>query len=49
MRSRGLRRHQHDAQFRHLDPSFTPGQADARKPESLASEGQAQEQSVNQQ
>ena len=51
---RGLRgcdgcRNEHDAQLRHLDASFLPGEAQARKPKSLASEGQAQQQSVNQQ
>ena len=48
---RGLRgcdgcRNEHDAQLRHLDASLLPGKAQARKPKSLASEGQAQQQSV---
>ena len=51
---RGLRgcdgcRNEHDAQLRHLDASLLPGEAQARKPKSLASEGQAQQPSVNQQ
>jgi hypothetical protein len=53
-RDRGLpgwdaRRKEHDAQVGHLDPPISPGQAEARKPKTLANEGQAQQQRVNQQ
>ena len=39
-------RNEHDAQLGHLNASFLPGEAQARKPKSLATEGQAQQQSV---
>jgi len=38
-----------DAQFGHLDASFLPGESQARKPDTLAAEGQAQHQRVDQQ
>ncbi len=44
-----LRRIQYDAQIGDLDPSILPEEADARKPKSLATEGQPQEQRVDQQ
>jgi len=44
-----MRRDEHDAQLGNLDPSISPGQAEARKPKSLATEGEAQQQRVNQQ
>ena len=49
LRGCDLRRHEHDAQIGRLDPSLPPGEAEARKPKSLATEGQAQQQRVNQQ
>jgi hypothetical protein len=42
-------RNEQDTQFGRLDPSIAPGEAEARKPKSLATEGQAQQQHVNQQ
>ena len=43
------RRNEHQAQLGHLNTSFLPGEAQARKSNSLAAERQAQQQSVNQQ
>jgi hypothetical protein len=48
-RSFDLRRNDYDAQIGYLDPSILPGEAEARKPESLATEGQAQQPRVDQQ
>ena len=44
-----MRRNEHDAQLGHLDASFLPGEAQTWKPKFLSTEGQAQQQSVNQQ
>ena len=44
-----LRGMQYDAQVGDLDPSILPEEAEARKPKSLATEGQPQQQSVDQQ
>ena len=49
LRGCDLRRHEHEAQIGRLDPSLSPGEAEARKPKTLATEGQAQQQRVNQQ
>ena len=49
LRGCDLRRNDYDAQIGCLDPSILPGEAEARKPKSLATEGQAQQQRVNQQ
>lgn len=43
------RRNEHQAQLGYLNTSFLPGEAQARKPNSLATEGQAQQQAVKQQ
>ncbi len=40
---------EHEAQLGRLNASFLPGEAQARKPKSLATEGHAQQQSVKQQ
>jgi hypothetical protein len=44
-----LRRNNDDAQIGCLDPSILPRQVEARKPKSLATEGQAQQQCMDQQ
>ena len=49
LRGCDVRRNEHDAQIGHLDPSISPREAEARKPKSLATEGQAQQQRMNQQ
>ena len=49
LRGCDLRRNDYDAQIGYLDPSILPGEAEARKPKSLATEGQAQQQRVDQQ
>lgn len=45
----GSRRNDQHTQLGHLDPPLAPGEAEARKPGPLATEGQAQQQRVNQQ
>ena len=49
LRGCDLRRNDYDAQIGCLDPSILPREAEARKPTSLATEGQAQQQRVDQQ
>jgi hypothetical protein len=49
LRGCDMRRNKQDAQLGRLDPSISPGEPEARKPKSLATEGQAQQQRVNQQ
>jgi hypothetical protein len=44
-----VRRNQRNAQTRHLDPSITPGEGQARKPKFLVTKRQAQQQCVYQQ
>ena len=48
LRTCGRRRQEQYAQIGRLDPSLAPRKAEARKPKSLATEGQAQQQRVNQ-
>jgi hypothetical protein len=43
------RRHEDDAQLGRFDASFLPGEAQARKPKSRHTEGQAQQRAMNQQ
>jgi len=49
LRARDTCRSEHDAQFGRLDASLAPWKAEAGQPESLALEGQRQQQRVNQQ
>ena len=46
---REVRRDEHDAQIRHLDPSISPREGEARKAPFVATEPQAQQKGVNEQ
>ena len=46
---RGVRRNQHDVQIGRLDPSIFPGEDEAGKPKSSATDREAQQERVNQQ
>jgi len=49
LRSGDLRRNDYDTQIGCLDPPILLGEAESREPESLAAEGQAQQQSMDKQ